>query len=706
MARRTLKARDGQAVDKRLKKTNSEELIAYDGEVVHISGTEYISGSKVFEDDAYFGDGSLNNIIITDSAIKKMTDGSVKTYNLPSAAGTLALEGGIPEHTHSLITSGDGTLSINTSGEAFIETKNAPIGFCVSADVYDSANNASLVVSFIVPMNVEDFSQSTLSAMDSIVWEVKDLTNSVDVIPRQPLFMDFTKYGYDTDNNWLWIAVKDNTVVPNPNYSFPNYNWVQNSMTSPFHIAKNQDGTFSVSETWGPAAFSEDSVAPVAAVVDKTEKVLTEEVAKTTYAKLSHSHNAIKGQSNDIEYTLTITGDSARLDKNSTANNIELTIGRYTPRHPSFIQGYTTIGTTNYRIDAYAGDAYRGGVSYERDKILIYPADYSPAKTILLPSADGRLALEGGVIPEHTHSSIASTNGYTIVSAANTGEATLISEHSEIGMSFVFVTQDQANNVLLEIEMVVHLPDSAFSQDAFENTNTIGIRITDTTNNIDVIQLQEAELDFQAFGHSDPYYYVAIKNNGITVNPNYTFQNYNWISNLYSAPFSIKKNDGNYIIQESWGPIGTQGSISLSPTILYGRTESRILTMAVASDNFPPMAHDHHRITSNSNDDTKFNIVGTDGFFNGQRIWISEHPESGYAIAEDRVEIWRDGVIVSGNDGQMVAALKDNIKYQNTSGSWRFYFPSSGGTFATQSYVDAQIGGINSILDNINGEVI
>lgn len=422
MTKRTLKSREVEIVDRRLKKTNSEKQIAYDVEVVHTSGVESVSGSKIFTDDAYFGDGRLNNIIITDSSIKQMRNGAVDTYYLPASGGTLALEGVIPKHTHNLITSGDGTLSINTSGEAFIETKNAPIGFCVSADVYDSANNASLVISFIVPMDVEDFSQATLSAMDSIVWEVKDLTNSVDVIPRQPLFMDFTKYGYDTDNNWLWIAVKDNTVVPNPNYSFPNYNWVQNNMNTPFHIAKNQDGTFSVSETWGPAAFSENSVAPVAAVVDKTEKVLTEEVAKTTYAKLSHSHNAIKGQSDDIEYTLTITGDSARLDKNSTANNIELTIGRYTPRHPSSIQGYTTIGTTNYRIDAYAGDAYRGGVSYERDKILIYPADYSPAKTILLPSADGRLALEGSTpsqIPDHLE------NGSTVVSAVDNGTATI-----------------------------------------------------------------------------------------------------------------------------------------------------------------------------------------------------------------------------------------------------------------------------------------
>lgn len=115
MAKRTLKRRDVEAVDRRLKKTNSEEAIAYDGEVVHASGDESVSGSKIFVNDVYFGDGMLNNIIITESSIKQMRDGSVDTYYLPAQGGTLALQGEIAQHTHDHLTSGNSEFCLSGS---------------------------------------------------------------------------------------------------------------------------------------------------------------------------------------------------------------------------------------------------------------------------------------------------------------------------------------------------------------------------------------------------------------------------------------------------------------------------------------------------------------------------------------------------------------------------------------------------------------
>ena len=365
----------------------------------------------------------------------------------------------------------------------------------------------------------------------------------------------------------------------------------------------------------------------------------------------------------------------------------------------------TVSGSKIFADDAYFGDGSLNNIIIT-DSAIKKMTDGS-VKTYNLPSAAGTLALEGGVIPEHAHSSIASTNGYTIVSAANTGEATLISEHSEIGMSFVFVTQDQANQVNLEMELIVHLSDSGFSQEALENTSTIGIRITDIDNNMDVVPLQEAEMDFQRYGHSDPNYYIAIKENGISVNPNYTFPNYNWVSQMYYAPFTIIKNNGNYLITESWGPIGTQGPVSLSPTALYGRTESAIITKMVADELFAPTVHDHYKLVDNSSSALWFKLDGGGiARFNGNRIWICEHPESGYAIDEDRVIIGRSEVVVMGATGKHTIMTDDFIQHNNTSAVLNFYFPTSGGTFATQTYVDQQIGSIGVVLDAINGEVI
>lgn len=120
MARR-LNRRDPEPESKVFKKVNSEKEVAFDSDVVHVTGAETISGSKSFVNDLYVGTGG-DRIIISDNCIKQMVDGSVKIYNLPSAAGTLALEGVIPEHTHNSLTSGNSTLYLNSNGVTQVRT--------------------------------------------------------------------------------------------------------------------------------------------------------------------------------------------------------------------------------------------------------------------------------------------------------------------------------------------------------------------------------------------------------------------------------------------------------------------------------------------------------------------------------------------------------------------------------------------------------
>ena len=81
------------------KNVNSESLIAFDSDVVHLSGNETLSGYKTFANDIYVGDTSLNNVRITQTDIRKMVDGSVKTYALPSGSGTLATQEWTTEST-------------------------------------------------------------------------------------------------------------------------------------------------------------------------------------------------------------------------------------------------------------------------------------------------------------------------------------------------------------------------------------------------------------------------------------------------------------------------------------------------------------------------------------------------------------------------------------------------------------------------------
>ena len=103
-----------------LKQTGSETQIATSADVsnavsgvAHLSGNETFTGTKTFNNTIYVGDGSSSNMMLTSGDIRKMTNGTVKTYSFPSTGGTLELQG----HTHSSIVSPDsstGVVAANT----------------------------------------------------------------------------------------------------------------------------------------------------------------------------------------------------------------------------------------------------------------------------------------------------------------------------------------------------------------------------------------------------------------------------------------------------------------------------------------------------------------------------------------------------------------------------------------------------------------
>lgn len=141
-----------------LKKTGSETNIATSVDVsnavsgvAHLAGTETFTGVKTFNNTIYVGDGSSTNMMLTNGDIRKMTNGTVKTYSFPASGGTLELQG----HTHyniasgatSVYTSGDGTASISATGygESYVKVHfldyDAYFGSNSEYRIYSSGDN-------------------------------------------------------------------------------------------------------------------------------------------------------------------------------------------------------------------------------------------------------------------------------------------------------------------------------------------------------------------------------------------------------------------------------------------------------------------------------------------------------------------------------------------------------------------------------------
>ena len=124
-----------------LKQTGSETQIATNADVsnavsgvAHLSGNETFTGTKTFNNTIYVGDGSSSNMMLTSGDIRKMTNGTVKTYSFPSTGGTLELQG----HTHNQITSGDTKVIVSGSGSAKLITESNYPTITIPAGTYIS----------------------------------------------------------------------------------------------------------------------------------------------------------------------------------------------------------------------------------------------------------------------------------------------------------------------------------------------------------------------------------------------------------------------------------------------------------------------------------------------------------------------------------------------------------------------------------------
>jgi len=76
----------------------SSGLSELSSDVVHVTGTETINGVKTFTNQTFFGNSSTNSISIGSANIFKGVNGVFTSYSLPSAGGTLELQG----HQHQL----------------------------------------------------------------------------------------------------------------------------------------------------------------------------------------------------------------------------------------------------------------------------------------------------------------------------------------------------------------------------------------------------------------------------------------------------------------------------------------------------------------------------------------------------------------------------------------------------------------------------
>ena len=142
-----------------LKKTGSETNIATSVDVsnavsgvAHLSGNETFTGVKTFNQNLYVGDGSSENIIITRTDIRKMTNGSSKTYSFPTSAGTLALATDIPNPRYEFY-----SPAITTSGTT------------ISAVLHDQAINSISIGSDITTATFTFPAKTTGYARDFFV---------------------------------------------------------------------------------------------------------------------------------------------------------------------------------------------------------------------------------------------------------------------------------------------------------------------------------------------------------------------------------------------------------------------------------------------------------------------------------------------------------------------------------------------------------
>ncbi len=222
------------------KKVNSERSIAFDSDVVHLSGNETVSGYKTFANDIYVGDASLNNVRITQTDIRKMTDGSVKTYSFPDKSGYFSLEG----HKHESIENLQSGTKIYSVG------KDGKIDSYGNSLEFDSTNQAT-GQTFRATMSFGKAFNEIYESQDGSTMSVK-LRLYMKEYPYFPLCEELNTVATKNGNNWF---LADQPV-------FSDSSWGQYAdyfRTSPFYFNFEIPftGNFYFGEYWGPASYSD-----------------------------------------------------------------------------------------------------------------------------------------------------------------------------------------------------------------------------------------------------------------------------------------------------------------------------------------------------------------------------------------------------------------------------------------------------------------
>lgn len=278
-----------------LKQTVSETVLATTADlstVVHTTGNESVSGVKTFANNLFVGDGSSNNVIIANNAIKQMVNGTTKTYNFPSSGGTLELQG----HKHNELNAYYTTIAAvdnmdETGGQ--IRRENITLGMLFdNISITDpSNNNTQLLIKIGIPVTNGNFTNDSLYNVSKINLEIYDVTKSEYIIEWQSIAIDHTK-----DNQGRNFFLEENGFTVNPNYTFVQFDWTQYLSSAPFMLTKEQNDTYTLYESWGPLSTSKSSLSPSTWTGNSNQQIATVDLIDGKlgeYAKNNHTHHSI-----------------------------------------------------------------------------------------------------------------------------------------------------------------------------------------------------------------------------------------------------------------------------------------------------------------------------------------------------------------------------------------------------------------------------
>ena len=282
-----------------LKKTGSEIQIATSADVsnavsgvAHLAGTETFTGVKTFNNTIFVGDGSSSNMMLTSGDIRKMTNGTVKTYSFPASAGTLELQG----HKHNELNAYYTTIAAvdnmdETGGQ--IRRENITMGMLFdNISITDpSNNNTQLLIKIGIPVTNENFTNDSLYTVSKINLEIYDVTKSEYIIEWQSIAIDHTK-----DNQGRNFFLEENGFTVNPNYTFVQFDWTQYLSSAPFMLTKEQNDTYTFYESWGPLSTSKSSLSPSTWTGNSNQQIATVDLIDSKlgeYAKNNHTHHSI-----------------------------------------------------------------------------------------------------------------------------------------------------------------------------------------------------------------------------------------------------------------------------------------------------------------------------------------------------------------------------------------------------------------------------